>query len=98
MPNLGPCQFIQDQIDSLEQQISDLQDALNEVPPRLRPAILAQIARLRNQIRAANTELQSCLRNPRPFALSLDGIEATQAIQDMSQSVPLVATKSTVVH
>lgn len=98
MPDLGPCQFIQDQIDNLEQQISDLEDALAEVPPRLRATILAQIRRLRNQVRGLIAELQSCQRNPKPFALSLDGVEATQSIQDMNHSVPLVATKTTVVR
>jgi hypothetical protein len=98
MPTLGPCQFIQDEIDNLEQEISDLEDALNEVPPSVRAGLLREIQRLRQQVRRLYTELQSCLRNPAPYALSLDGIEVTQAIQDMNHSVALVATKATVVR
>src|SRR5262249_15273620 len=98
MPDLGPCQFIQDEIDDLEQQISDLEEALVEVPPSVRPALLREIQRLRHEVRGLYVQLRMCLRDPSRFALSLDGIEITQAIQDMVPSVPLIATKATVIR
>ena len=98
MPNPNPCQVIQEQIDSLTAQVYYLLDAIGELPPKHRPIFLAQVAKLKEQIRALRVELQDCQRNPMPYALSLDGIEATQSIQDMTQSVPLVANKTTVVR
>jgi hypothetical protein len=53
---------------------------------------------LRIQVRQLEIKLQTCERDPKPFALTIDGVEATQSIQDMSQSVPLVANKTTVVR
>jgi hypothetical protein len=88
-----PCQFIQDEIDNIEQEISNLEDALNEVPPAVRAALLRQIGRLRQQLRLKRTELQSCEHDPSRYFLQLDGIEVTQAIQDVAHSVPLVAGK-----
>jgi hypothetical protein len=40
MPDLGPCQVYQDQIDELEQEIGDLQGALGEVPPSAKAGLL----------------------------------------------------------
>jgi hypothetical protein len=93
-----PCKFIQDEIDDIEQEISTLQDELNQVPPGARAALLRQISRLLQQLKLKGTELQSCERDPSRYFLQLDGIEVTQAIQDMAHSVPLVAGKRTVVR
>jgi len=57
----GPCQHIQDEIDSLGDRIVELQDALPDVPPRMRPEIIALIAKLRNQLSQMQRVLQICL-------------------------------------
>src|SRR5437763_164967 len=98
MLTLGPCQFVQDDIDRLLQEIDDLESAIDEVPPRARAGLRAQIRRLQTEVRQKNQQLQLCLRNPNPYALRLDGIEVTQAIQDMNHSITLVAGKATVVR
>jgi len=55
----GPCQRLQDEVDNIEQEIQDLLDALPELPPAARAAVMRQIARLRLQLRALNTQLQA---------------------------------------
>jgi len=94
----NPCQFLQDQVDALEQQIQDLTDLLREVPPKQRGAILAEIRKLRGQLRIVLGKLRACNANPTPFLLQMDGIEVTQAIQDMQHSVTLITGKRTAVR
>ena len=94
----GPCQRLQDEVDNIEQEIQDLIDALPELPPAARAAVMRQIARLRLQLRALNTQLQACLHDPTPYLLQLDGIEVCQSVQELGNSVPLVAGKKTIVR
>lgn len=93
-----PCQFLRDQANALEEQIQDLTDLLNEVPPTQRVRIRAEIARLRRQLQLVLGRLRSCNLDPSPFLLHMDGIEVTQAIQDMRHSVTLIAEKRTAVR
>ena len=94
----NPCQFLQDQADELEQQIQDLTDELPELPPSARAAVRAEIARLRRQLSTVRGRLRACNVDPTPFLLQMDGIEVTQAIQDMRHSVALIAGKRTAVR
>ena len=94
----GPCQRIQDEVDNLQGEIQDLLDALPEIPVKSRPALLRQLARLRLQLRTLNTQLQACLHDPTPYLLQLDGMEVCQSVQDLTNSVPLVAAKKTIVR
>jgi len=89
----GPCQRLQDEVDNIEQEIQDLIDALPELPPAARAAVMRQIARLRLQLRALNTQLQACLHDPTPYLLQLDGIDVCQSVQELGNRVPLVAGK-----
>ncbi len=93
-----PCQFLSDQVDELTQTIQDLEDILPELPPRQRASVLAQIARDRAQLRTLQGRLRACEANPAPFLLQMDGIEVTQAIQDMRPSVTLITGKRTAVR
>ena len=95
---MADCQVLQDRVDNLESQIEELTELLTEVPPRLRGQIRAQIARLRQQLRVAQRELRDCNADPSPDLLQMDGIEVTQAIQDMPHSVTLIAGKRTAVR
>jgi len=94
----GPCQRIQDQVDSLEAQVQALLAAISDVPPQLRAGILREAAALTKQRFILQQELKACLVDPAPYILQLDGIEVTQAVQDPGNSVPLVAGKATVVR
>src|SRR5829696_4658026 len=100
MSNHGPCQFIQDEIDRLLEDITALEDMLaqGEVPPSQRPQIIAYIARLRTELRGKRRELQACERDPSQYLLRMDRMEVTQAIQDLSHNIPLIAGKTTVVR
>jgi hypothetical protein len=99
VPDLGPCQVIQDEIDNLEETISDLREAVNEVPrPERKARLQARISWLRNLVGQKHAELQSCLHNASVHTPSLDGMEVTQAIQDMNHSVTLIANKRTIVR
>jgi hypothetical protein len=94
----NPCQFLQDQVDALADQIQDLTDLLKEVPPRQRGTIMAQIRTLRAQQQTVLGRLRACNSNPTPYLLQMDGIEVTQAIQDMQHSVALIAGKGAAVR
>jgi hypothetical protein len=94
----GPCQRLQDEVDNIDQEIQDLLDALPDVPPRARPAILRQVAKLRLQRRPLNNQLQACLHDPTPYLLQLDGIEVCQSVQGLGNPVPLIAGKKSIVR
>jgi hypothetical protein len=100
MSNHGPCQFIQDEIDRLLEDIIALEEMLaqGEVPPFQRPQIIAYIARLRTELQRKEHELQACEGDPSQYLLRLDRMEVTQALQDLSHNVPLIAGKTTVVR
>ena len=61
-------------------------------------AVRAEIARLRRQLSTVRGRLRACNVDPTPFLLQMDGIEVTQAIQDMRHSVALIAGKRTAVR
>jgi hypothetical protein len=96
----GACKVIEDEVERLIEDINSLEEALalGEFPHFERPGIRAEIARLRRLLGRKEAELRRCQSDPSRFRLQLDGIEVTQAIQDMSHSVPLIAGKRTVVR
>jgi hypothetical protein len=94
----SPCQRFEDEATELQKEIDDLTAALGEVPPSARPGIRREIARLARQLAAVNQQLSSCQIDPRPFLLQLEKLEVTQAIQDLDNSIPLVAGKATIVR
>jgi hypothetical protein len=94
----GPCQRIQDEVDTLEREIHDFGDALGDLPDKSRPVVLQQIARLRTQLRALRTQLQACQHDPNVYYLQLDGMEVCQSVQELGNAVPLVAGKKTIVR
>jgi hypothetical protein len=91
-----PCQRLQDQVNQVESEIQDLVDSLPELPPRARAALMRQLALLRRQLRNLQVQLNACHLDPSPYHLQLEGIEVTQAIQSLDNSVPLLAGKATV--
>ena len=93
---MADCQELQERVENLESDIQQLTELLSEVPPRLRAQIQRQINRLRQQLRVAQRELRHC--HEEPVLLQIDGIEVTQAIQDMPHSVTLIAEKRTAVR
>jgi hypothetical protein len=56
------CQPIRDDIEALTNEIEQLQELLNEVPPSLKPAIVAQIKRERTQFARLQRALRICER------------------------------------
>jgi hypothetical protein len=58
------CQTIQDQIDSLQQEIAALQEELNSAPASEKPGILAQIRAIGRQLGVLDGQLSECIRNP----------------------------------
>jgi hypothetical protein len=96
----NPCQFLQDQVDKLEQQIQELEDLVNDpdLPPKSRAAIRAEILKLNRKLQRLRSQLDACEQDPTPYLLQMAGIEVTQAIQDMQHSVALVAGKATAVR
>ena len=98
MQELGPCRHIQLEVDRLEQVVSALQEIHDDLPPPFRPRLRDPINRIRQQLQQERAELRSCLRDPSCYTPRLGGIEVTQAIQDMSHSVTLIADKRTVVR
>jgi hypothetical protein len=98
MPTPGPCQRLQDEVTNLEDEIQTLLDFIKEVPIEDQPAAMRAVARLQRQLGALNLQLTACLHDPTPYLLQLDGIEVTQAIQDLNNSVTLVGGKKTVVR
>src|SRR4051812_7443897 len=94
----NPCQFLQDPVDELEQEIQGLEELLRVTPPKDRAVINATIKDFRKQQSNLLKEVRACERDPTPFLLQMDGIEVTQSIQDMQHSVALIAGKRTVVR
>jgi hypothetical protein len=96
----NPCQFLKDEADKLEQQIQDLEDLLSDpdLPPSARANIRREILVLMRNLKKIQNQLDACEQDPTPFLLQMDGIEVTQAIQDMQHSVTLVAGKVTAVR
>jgi hypothetical protein len=71
------------------------------VPSELRPRVKAQIAQDRTAVAQKEGELRECLRDPSQFPgihIGMEGMEVTQAIQDMEHLITLVASKTTVVR
>ena len=54
------CQPIRDDIDALEQEISDKEDLLDEVPPSVKPIIVAQIKRDKEHLARLKRALRAC--------------------------------------
>jgi hypothetical protein len=79
-------------------QLAALQDP--DVPEEVKHSAghKAAVAKLQQQLNALNHALQDCLKNSSKYELALDGIEVTQSIQDMHQSVTLIANKTTIVR
>ena len=88
---------------SLSQSIAQNQTAItNCTPPNALPSCSAsQLATLNGIAALLNSEYQAELQNCRPVqpppqaAVSVIGIEVTQVVQDMNESVPLIAGKQT---
>lgn len=80
----------------LEDEIQSLIDLLPDVPVKQRGAIMRQIARLRVQVRAISAQLTACEHDPSAYLLQLDAVEVTQTVQNLSNSVPLIAGKPTI--
>lgn len=83
----NPCQFLRDQADQLDHYIREL---YKQMPPPW-----AEIKSLQTQLRSIRTSLHSCEVDPTPYLLQMEGMEVTQAVQDMRQSVTLIAGKRT---
>jgi hypothetical protein len=66
--------------------------------PELRDIAQAEIDKLQEQGRSLRARLSACQENPNLSLLQMDGIEVTQAIQDMPHSVALFAGKRTAVR
>jgi hypothetical protein len=66
--------------------------------PELRDVAWAEIEKLQEERRRMHIRLTACQENPASFLLQMEGIEVTQAIQDMSHSVTLFAGKRTAVR
>jgi hypothetical protein len=94
------CVNIQNEIADLNKQLNQLIVLLSgtTVPELLRPRMLITLQELRAQIGAQEASLNHCIQNPALYALTLAGVEVTQAIQDMLGSVPLFANKKTVIR
>ncbi len=97
-----PCNVLRDMIQELEHQLRDLEDGdldtgggPDPLPPSRLPGLRAAIKR---ELRARRNQLKDCEANPTLFSVRMEGIEVTQAIQDMQHSVALVARKRTVVR
>jgi hypothetical protein len=60
MAKTDPCQPIRDDIDATEEEIQELQDVLNEVPPRLKPGIRELIKRDREILKRLRRALRVC--------------------------------------
>jgi hypothetical protein len=56
-----------------------------------------RIKKLQKLITTKEGEWQDCVLHPDDYAVRLDGIEATQSVQNLDHSVPLFAHKRTVV-
>jgi hypothetical protein len=76
MPIPAACQSIQNEIDSLRQERSELQKELQHAPPSEKPALLLLIRRINLQLGGLQKQLDDCIASQPPEPPPLPPIEA----------------------